>query len=440
MQANSPSLLEEISSIPFLLKSWKFLNKANKSSRGLTNVSIKDFAANLDTNLNEISKQLKEQTYKFSKVRAATILKKNNIDFRPLRIPDVKDRVVQKALALKLEEVLSGKFQINNMCSFAYQKGKNIESAIQKMQEYYAEGYKIIVEADIVKFFDNVNKEELLNLIENSLPDNSINKLLTEALKQEIGNRHSLPTKIYEDYFANSEDGIPQGNSLSPLLANIYLEPFDRTMISQGFRMIRYADDFIIMCKSVEEGEKALLTAKEVLLKQLNLTLHVLGQSSDEDAKTRILNPSIHKFSFLSIRFDGRRIWIKEKKFKEFLGKIIENTNVETLKAEKRFFGLLPLLTSLKNILEGWVAAYYFVDSSNQAKEVDKLVNRQLYLTLQGLGCEIKKSSLVQISRKGKSNKILALSNSQREHMGIPFCSRMLLKLRSEKPNKETVY
>jgi RNA-directed DNA polymerase len=156
MMPEQPNILSKISSEKSLYEAWKLLNKANKTSKGLSNISIKDFEGNLTAHIVEISKALQSQTYTFSKVKGVAIKKKDGKP-RPLRVPEIKDRLVHKVLAVEFEQLLSQKFNLNNRCSFAYQNGKGIIDAIAQMIIYYREGYKIILEADIEKFFPSVD-------------------------------------------------------------------------------------------------------------------------------------------------------------------------------------------------------------------------------------------------------------------------------------------
>ncbi|MCD6012704.1 MAG: RNA-directed polymerase (Reverse transcriptase) [Flavipsychrobacter sp.] len=431
------SLLSEIASIECLGKAWKALNKSNLSSRGLSNISIKEFEYSLDANLISISQSLLAGKYRFSNVRAVTIPKSNGNGLRPLRVGEVKDRIVQKALSMKIDSLLTEKFNLNNECSFAYRRKKNVRNAIDKMVEYYNQGHTIILEADIQKFFDTVNKSELLKQIQQSLPDSSINELLATAVKQEIGNANDIPKEIFEEYFSNSENGIPQGNALSPLLANIYLASFDARIIADGIKMIRYADDFIIMCKNQADAESALAIAKEELENKLHLTLHPLGDAKDEKAKTRIVNPKMHKFSFLSIRFDGKRCWVKEKKIESILEKIKQLTDVQKIRTQLTTVGLLPLMSSLKNTIEGWIAAYHFVDLDTALIEIDKSINRNLYLAFLELDFKLEKKSLEKISYKGKSNEIFALNKQQRINTGIPYCHKVWERMNKQNEIKK---
>lgn len=433
------TLLEQISDKKHLEDSWRKLNKTNKKSAGISHITIEDFEKNLQINIEDISNQLEVNTFTFGKVKGATIKKKDG-KHRPLRIPEIQDRIVHKAIALKLEELLTDEYQLNNPYSFAYQKGKNIAQAILKMKEYYQAGYNIILEADIVKFFDNVDTDALLSEIKTKLPDSSIDSLLDEALNQEIGNISELQNKnVYEQYFENSENGIPQGNSLSPLLANIYLSEFDQRAHREGLKLIRYADDFIIFCKDKQEAYKAWEIAKEELEVKKSLAIYPLKTKANEGEKiSRIIDPRNRIFSFLSIRFDGDRCWVEETKFNSFILKIKALCSKPELIKDypKETIGLLQAMTKLKNLLQGWVAAYHFADIEIQVAEIDKIINIELYRLFKSFNFTLDKKHLDRVKLRKKSNKPIGLKNHQRKDSGIPFCTDILQNVR--KASKET--
>ncbi|MBD1426081.1 reverse transcriptase domain-containing protein [Sphingobacterium arenae] len=424
------TLLKKISEISFLHNAWTKLNRSNKNSKGFSNITIADFDRKLNENIKQISDELISEQFQFSKIKGATI-KKQDGGQRPLRIPEIKDRVVLKAIAIVLEDELSDKFNLYNPYSFAYQKGKSIAQAISRMRHYYNEGYQTILEADIVKFFDNVDRNKLLETIKTNISDPSLNNLLDEALNQEIANIKELQNRgIYEDLFKSTENGIPQGNPLSPLLANIYLSSFDALASTKDLKLIRYADDFIILCKSYEEAKRAYLISKSEIEGNLGLDLYSLVEDRKEQARrkcSKILNVKNQKFSFLSIRFDGTKTWVEEAKFEEFLSKIericIPNTSTIDL-------SLLDSLVRLRNLLEGWIAAYHFADIDFQAKAADAFVNVYLYRLFSRHNFQLNKKYLINTKLYRKGYKPLGISNKQRQHSGVPFCSDILKRIR----------
>ncbi|WP_415783247.1 reverse transcriptase domain-containing protein [Mucilaginibacter galii] len=400
--------------------------------------------------MERLSKSLVDGTFKFSAVRGATLSKKagkpatalnaadaeierlNNL--RPLRIPDIQDRIIHKALAIRLEALLSETFKLGNECSFAYQSKIGVEHAIVQLGLYYKMGYKYILEADIVKFFDNVVAEDVLKKVKVALPDTTIDKLLDGALKQELSNVEELMSKkVYEKYFQDSENGIPQGNALSPLLANIYLSDFDQRMLEGGYKMVRYADDFIILCKSIDDAKSAYELAKEELEGKLGLTLHPLREIKGEGEKASMIkDPRQHKFNFLSIKFDGTSFTVEDGKVASIVGKLKTLACREDCNAlyphEK--VGLFQALKKVSNALEGWIASYAFVNCDVQVAELDNHVNIQLSRLFESYGFELKPSKLRKTAIKGHAKKPLGLTPAQRELSGLPSCISTLEKAR----------
>jgi RNA-directed DNA polymerase len=439
------TILAEVASVASLKEAWRLLNKFNKKSRGISSTTIQDFDDRLEENLDNLSKELLSRNFRFSPVRGTTISKKGQkprdsnsnktedklANLRPLRIPEIRDRIVHKALAISIEKVVSTKFALDNECSFAYQKRKGIEDAIIKMGQYFEEGYKIIFEADIIKFFDTINSSNLIKRVQDALPDSSINHLLSSAINQELGNIDELKRKkVFEQYFEASEQGIPQGNALSPLLANIYLSDFDRRMTEEGFKLIRYADDFIVMCKTNEDAQRAHGIAVGELEGKLNLKLHPL----QKQGKTRIVDPRQHEFTFLSVRFDGEYFRINKKKVDMLYEKISCLTSKEGRQGlyPNEPIGLFQALIKLKNMIEGWIAAYYFLDCDKQIQELDNYINVILVQMFNDFELTLKRTDLEEISLHGQRRKRLALSARQRKAIGIPLCIDTLTKARKE--------
>lgn len=378
------SLLTSIADPKFLREAWNKLNTSNKESHGISEETIKEFGDHIEQHIRTISQLLLARRYIPSKVKGVLIPKKSKGEFRPLRIPEVRDRLVAKAISLKLDQLLTPIFKLDNSCSFAYRKEKNVELAIKSMVEYYKAGHIYILEADIIKFFDKVNRDILLDKVFPNLEDDSINNLIELFLSQEVGNLDNHKGNTH--YFLNSSSGIPQGSSLSPLLANIYLAEFDQRMLTENYKMIRYADDFTVMTASEEDARKAFQIAKEELEYKLKLSLYPLAtQLNLKDKTSKIVDPTRHKFSFLSIRFDGKALWVSDEKITSLREKIRLIADVEVNP------NLLKLLTRMKNLLEGWVSAFKFVDIERDIKEIDDYVDQKLLHIFRRFGFEIKK-------------------------------------------------
>lgn len=413
-------LLDKLYDEVFLLEAcWKNLNKSNEDSHGISGESIRTFAINLESRLSSISKALKEGKYQFSPNRAA-IIPKDNGKFRPLQIPEISDRIVLKGIAIILEEELDHILAKGDGVSYAYQKKLGVKAAILQMIEYYKQGYTVILEADIENFFPSVDRKSLLNTIFKSLPDSSLNQLIEQGLNQKIEGLDKIKTSERKLFPSNS-NGIPQGNPLSPLFSNVYLGVFDEQMKNAGFKVIRYADDFIIMCKNTEEANQAYQLAKDILEVQLKLKLHPLSEKLD--SKTKIVNPKKNSFSFLSVAFDGNLIFPSRKSVDRYKSKI----DLLCFGPGKTVFDILE---GVKYSLDGWVSTYSYTDCKRYFKEIDAHIDRQVCLAIRKFDWRF--SNKVQGKLPSKF-RILGsspdcLSKKQRKGSGILYCNEIYLQ------------
>lgn len=304
------TLLNQLAERKSLQHAWDKLSKENKYSHGLSGERILDFSANLQLHLQSIGDHLRNGTYRFSPVRGVPIPKPDGSP-RPIKVPEIKDRVVTKAIVELIQPQLAKVYDLLNGASFAYIENRGVKDAITRMVDLYNQGNKVILEADIKKFFDSVDRHKLLSeKILPNLSDKSIDSLIIEATEQEVGNLDSMSELEYAS-FERTKGGIPQGSAISPLLSNICLVDFDIRMLSEGFGLIRYADDFIVMCKTKEEAARAYEVAREEIETKLGLQLYHL---EDDNSKTRIIRPAREKFSFLSIQFDGKEVFPTKEK------------------------------------------------------------------------------------------------------------------------------
>lgn len=411
------NLLNKISSVESLRLAWAKLEKFNKESHGLTGETIAEFELNKEDKILSISKRLQEGTYQFSPYRAVLIPKSKG-KFRPLQIPEVSDRVVIKAIAIELEEHFKELLEKSRGLSFAYQKGLGVKEAVEKINEYCQNGYSYVLEADLINFFGTVDKDSLLNdVVFKGLSDTTINTLIQQALNQSIGNLDSFNVE-QKKYFENIDKGIPQGNALSPLLSNIFLSPFDLRLKDKGFKLVRYADDFVIMCTSEKECEEAYIECCTVL-EELNLNIHKL----EEGGKTRIVNFNKHDtMDFLSVTFDGNVFYPSFANVERLKNKIRDVCN------GKDKYCVSTLLIKIKNKLDGWVSAFYYTDIQRYSSEIDAFINRQLYLSLAKMGWKFTASSLGKLPHKfrHKNESPKCLSFLQRKNSGIPLCMELV--------------
>lgn len=255
--------------------------KANKGAGGVDRETIEEFGQNLPERIEETHRLLYEDRYEFRPVRRVCIPKANG-GKRWLGIPTIRDRVVQQAILNRIERIFEPKFKD---CSYGFRPNRSPLSAVKKVEEYLEQGYQWIVEVDIENFFDTINHEKLIDQVAEEIADGKVLSLIRKILKS------GAMEEMKEKYLTT---GTPQGGVISPLLANIYLHPYDDKMTKEGFQMIRYADDILIMCKTQAEAQRALQRTKQILEKELELRLN--------SEKTRIRHKR-KAFEFLGYLF-----------------------------------------------------------------------------------------------------------------------------------------
>ncbi|SHH90620.1 group II intron reverse transcriptase/maturase [Chryseolinea serpens] len=410
------AFLRRVGSEEALRDAWRQLNKSNPDSFGLSGETISDFRINLESKIPKISQSILSGKYRFSKNRAS-LIPKDNGKFRPLQIPEIQDRLVLKSLAIQIEKEFAFKLSKSKDVSFAYQKGVGIQDAMKKIVEYYQDGYQWVLEADIVNFFDKVEKRRLLaQFVNPQLPNSQVvHKLIEKGLSMKLDLSDIGDSD--QHYFQGLEGGIPQGNPLSPLFSNIYLQAFDSYMISQQYKLIRYADDFIVMLKSEEEARKCFDKVSKFLTEDLDLELHPLGM------KSKIIKPDKEALSFLSITFDGVKMYPSEKnvtRFKDSIDKLCY--------AEQNNRTVLEILQRVKNALDGWLSCYFFTDVDRYFDEVDSHINRQIYLTLSKKDWKFLGRVTGKLKKKFRTPGTSAdcFSDVQRRYSGVPFCKAII--------------
>ena len=341
---NSTSALRSVSDKEFLRKAWGEISKRNMRSKGLDNVTIRAFKSRLDENLSEISAELRAGTYVFNKLRAHAINKPGSKKARPLQIATVRDRVVMKAIALFIEPAFQ-KFNLD--CSFAFIKNRGVGPALERIQKLVALGNKFYFEADIINFFGAVDRQVLWTMFSREVRHRSLLPLLRQCFNLELEDLRSHQTEFQELFFG-ADSGIPQGGVLSPMLANFYLHEFDRRMLRRGFNLVRYADDFVVMCENPERAQLAHTLSRDIL-GALNLGIHALDAPG---SKSRIGNFSKEGLLFLGVRFEGQETFPASKVVNRFKGK------VEEILKPASGDSLFRTLQKLTNLINGWGKCY----------------------------------------------------------------------------------
>ena len=300
---------------------------ANQGAAGVDHVTISMFETRLDEELKRLSEHLRNGTYRPQAIRRHYIPKPGTQEKRPLGIPTVRDRVVQTAVRMVIEPIFEHEFAEH---SYGFRPHRGCKDALRRVDELLKAGYTHIVDADLKSYFDTIPHDGLMSLVGQKVSDSRVLKLIEAFLKQGVldGLREWTPEK-----------GSPQGAVISPLLSNIYLNPLDHLMAQQGFEMVRYADDFVIMCRSPEEAARALAVV-QAWTATAGLTLH--------PNKTRIIDAREDAFEFLGYRFERGKRFPRAKslmKLKDTIRAKTKRTSGKCLRA---------IIQSLNPTLRGW--------------------------------------------------------------------------------------
>jgi len=257
------SFLEIVLQKENLLTSFEHI-KTNSECAGVDGITPEAFELNLDEKINKLAEEIRSGNYKSAELQGIVIPKRES-KIRALAIPTVKDRILQRAVVQVLGESIEHLLEEN---SFAYRKGLSRAGAARAINEYHKNGFMYVLESDIQSFFDNVDWELLLKKIDILYTNDPVCILLKQWVEADV---------IFKGSKIKRTKGLPQGAVISPLLANLYLDEFDEAL-QQDFKLIRYADDFIILCKSKEQAETALTEVKTALE---NLKLEINQSKTD---------------------------------------------------------------------------------------------------------------------------------------------------------------
>ena len=290
------SLIDKVYKRKNLEMAWERV-KANRGSGGVDGETLETFEAQLSQQLDRLQRELKENTYQPQPVRQHPIPKRDKPgEYRLLGIPTIYDRICQQALLNRIEPIFEPVF---DDASFGYRRGRSAKDALRKVWQEIQGGSEWIVDADLRDFFGSVDHEKLLTLVAQRVADGRVLRLIEAMLKAGSYAKGQL---------FPSERGTPQGGVVSPTLSNVLLTPFDREMRLRGYQLTRYADDWVITCKSAAEARAAVEVAGRVL-KQLGVELH--------PQKTRIVHAQ-DGFEFLGykIKRGKKKLYLPESKIR----------------------------------------------------------------------------------------------------------------------------
>jgi RNA-directed DNA polymerase len=344
------SLIDKVIRPSTLEVAWQRVAR-NKGAAGVDGQSVERFAHRSERYLSDLQARLADGSYCPSPVKRVEIPKADG-KTRPLGIPTVQDRIVQTALKMVIEPIFEVQFRPS---SYGFRPGRGCKDALREVDRLLKEGNTWVVDADIKGYFDNIPHERLMALVAGSISDSRVLGLIDGFLRQEImsGMARWQPTT-----------GTPQGAVLSPLLANLYLHPLDVLMEQGGWQMVRYADDFVILCASEEQAAAALgeITA---WMTANGLTLH-----PDKTRTTDSRQPA-QGFDFLGYRFEAGRRFVRAKSLMAFKDKV----RIRTIRS--RGDSLERIIGDLNPMLRGWFG-YFKHARPRLYRKLDGFVRRRL--------------------------------------------------------------
>lgn len=327
------SLIDKVASVKALRAAFERV-KRNRGAAGVDHVTVEMFAARLEENLDKLSRSLLDGTYRPRAILRRWIPKAGTNEKRPLGIPTVRDRVVQTALRNVLEPIFERDFAGT---SYGFRPGRGCHDALRRVDELLGVGQTWVVDADLRSFFDTMSHEVLMERVRQKVADGKVLSLIEAFLGQKV-------MEGLEGW--EPEEGTPQGAVISPLLSNIYLDPLDHRMVKKGVHMIRYADDFVILCRSEEEAQAALREVQEWAT-SVGLSLH--------PEKTRIVDATQRGgFDFLGYHFERGLKWPRKKstqKLRDTVREKTKRTNGQSLNA---------IISDLNGTLRGWFVYFQY--------------------------------------------------------------------------------
>jgi len=406
------TLVEQILEPQNLSEAWKRV-KRNKGAAGIDGMTIEDFPAFAREHWPRIATAIRKGNYRPAPVRRVFLPKPDGTQ-RPLGIPTVLDRMIQQAIA----QVLGPLFEVEfSEYSHGYRPGHSAHQAVTVMEESWKEGRRHAVECDLKSFFDTVNHDRLMNALRGKVKCphtlNLLRRYLTAGVELPDGTREATP------------QGVPQGGPLSPLLANIALDPLDKELESRGHKFARYADDFIVTVRSAKAANRVLTGLIRYCEGKLQLIVN--------RAKSRAA--PLKQCAFLGYRIDnkGKLAWTDkaQERFKQ---------RVREITSRNRGHKVETVIDELNLYIRGWLNYYKLSSTYKEVLALSVWVRRRVRLYywkqwkqprtrrrhLLALGADPKKVHMATRSRKGywrmSQNEIVryALNNRWLEKQGVP--------------------
>lgn len=341
-------MLERILFRTNLLLAWKRV-KANKGSAGVDGITIDDFPAYLREHWPQIKRKLLDGTYQPSPVKRVEIPKRTG-GKRPLGVPTVVDRLIQQAILQVLQPLFDPGFSES---SYGFRPGRSAHQAVRKVRQMIDKGYNCVVDVDLSKFFDRVDHDLLMARISRKVRDKRVLRLIGRYLRAGA----QVDGKVEP-----TTEGVPQGGPLSPLLANIMLDDFDKELEKRGHRFVRYADDFVIFVKSKRAAHRVLQSVTRWLERELKLVIN------QEKSKIVVSEDC----EYLGFIFKNKRIIWSDDSLEQF------RYNIRRLTARSWGISMSTRLEKLSDYIRGWMGYYALSEYYRPLPGLDEWIRRRV--------------------------------------------------------------
>lgn len=351
-QASGRNLLEEILELGNMVQAYYRVVR-NKGAAGNDGMTVDKLQPYMQTQGNALKQKILSGDYVPQPVRRVEIPKPNG-GVRLLGIPTVIDRLIQQAMAQKLSELFDRTFSNS---SYGFRPRRNAQQAVEQARKYIDSGYRYVVDLDLAKYFDTVNHDLLMHLVSRKVKDKRVLKLIRAYLNAGV---------MLSGLVSPTEEGVPQGGPLSPLLSNVMLDEFDKELERRGHRFCRYADDCNIFVRTKKAGQRVMTSVVKFLEGKLKLKVN-----REKSAVSSVIYRKFLGFSFYFAK-GGARIRVHQKSFDRMKAKM------KAITGRSNAMSMEMRIDKLNQSIRGWVNYFRIADMKNQIREQDEWLRRRL--------------------------------------------------------------
>lgn len=354
-RGGAEGLLERILDRNNLNRAYKQV-KRNHGAPGVDGMTVEQAMPWLQEHRTELLESIRAGKYEPSPVRRKEIPKPDG-GVRKLGIPTVVDRIIQQAIAQQLQPIYEPLF---SEASYGYRPKRSGQQAVRQVKEYAEQGYTYAVEVDLSKYFDTLNHELLMELLRKQIHDKRVTELIKKYLKAGV---------MENGVVTRTKEGSPQGGPLSPLLANIYLNEFDQEMTRRGVKVVRYADDIVVVTKSKRAAEHMLESCRKFLEGKLKLTMNL-----QKSKAVSLFSNRNFKFLGCCLGKNGRGIYIRVHR--NSLQKAKQKLKALTRRNQGR--NVRIVMAKVKEFIRGWIGYFYIADMKNTLRSWNEWLRRRI--------------------------------------------------------------